>query len=991
MKKILAIILCMCMLLPATVSFAASDAPVVDNTTYKGEIIYHYKDAELKGNWQESTGLKNFDGGAQAWIATDGASIVYTMSDIEAGNYEVFYYCVCHDKNAEKIPYEISHNGEITTVYIFTNPTKGGPASDGWVSIGVLDFAGTSDEKITIYAPGGGHTRGTGIKLVPTDKEVTVFDEASEDLQQSSSENTDSSCVSIGDDGEVILHYKSAKLKGNWQESTGLKNFDGGAQAWTTTEGASVIYTVPNIEAGNYEVFYYYVCYEKNAEKATYEINHNGRIAAIDTLTNPTKGGLSSDDWVSLAVLDFAGTGTETVTLKTLGGGHSRGTAIKLVPTDKEVTISPEDEKVSDIPTTTTDGVPVIGEKKPNPDSKLSNITVKPMGKCTWDGYIDDEGKNRVWAFSTAVPGPMVDAAKSLWIANVDERATVTYNPKIDAVGDVNIFVYLLWWKENQNPNVKYEVYHNGKVDTVMLDPTTLTESSWVYLGTFDFAGKSDEEYVKLVCQNDENSKGNTRASTVMFEIVNSANGGIWQTIYVTPEETVESLLENSEMASLDKFADMVGHWANYDVEYMASEGLIAGVSEDSFSPEAQITRAEYLTILDRAMGYEEIKEDFFPDVTSDAWYYGYVGAAKKNGLIEGLPTDNGFKPEQPITREEMALFTYNAIKATGKNDEWLSSMPDDFAKFADTADISDWAVEAMQYLVKTGIIKGTTETTAAPGDNATRAQGAVILKRFMQAFIWAGPPADKEWVLTFNDEFNGTEMDWSVWRSDASSPGHIMSSRWPENAEVHDGALHLVVRKEERGGKEWTSGNIWVRPEVFAQTYGYWEARFKCTAAPGINNAFWTFVPHNYNIHKNPDITTHYELDINEGHYPNKINMNYHTWVTGERKQYSESYHSAYDLSADYHTYALEWTPTELRYYHDGKLLRVQENYNAHQLQYPYLSNAVLNWAGNASGEADGSAQIVDYVRIWQTKENIENPELNYKGEPMVGVGATE
>ena len=92
------------------------------------------------------------------------------------------------------------------------------------------------------------------------------------------------------------------------------------------------------------------------------------------------------------------------------------------------------------------------------------------------------------------------------------------------------------------------------------------------------FAGNIDEEYVKLVCQQDENAKGNTRASTIMFEIVNS-EGGIWQTKYVTPYESLEIKIERGEMAALNKFADMKDHWAYYDVEYMANEGMIAGKS----------------------------------------------------------------------------------------------------------------------------------------------------------------------------------------------------------------------------------------------------------------------------------------------------------------------------------------------------------------------------------------------------------------------------
>ncbi|MBQ2967812.1 MAG: S-layer homology domain-containing protein [Clostridia bacterium] len=778
--------------------------------------------------------------------------------------------------------------------------------------------------------------------------------------------------------GEVIIPFTDAETEGEYKPSTVVKGYDGGAHYWG---GKAVTYNLTGIKKGRYELFFWVCPHPVCVEKLEFEILHAGETAKAVVYQATDEGETVEPGWVSLGVYEFSGDGTEYAKMLE-ASGTTRQSAVKFAPTKKDVTVYTEpvveekEENVND------EGVPVIGDKKPDSTSKLKDIEVLPAGKCRWEGD---------WKFSSAVLGPMTEYPNSLWIAGVGEEATVTYNPQIEAVGDVNVFVYLLWWHENQNPNVKYEVHHNGKVDTVMLDPTTLTESSWVYLGTFDFAGDMDKEFVKLICQQDENVKGNTRASTVMFEIVNT-EGGIWQTKYVTPYESIETLIDKGKMAALNKFDDMKDHWAYYDVEYMANEGLVSGVSETEFDPEAQITRAEYVTILDRALGYELVTGASYADVPQDQWYATYVATAKENGLLNGLPTDDGFKPEQPITRQEMALFTYNAIQQIGRNDEWLADMPDDYAKFTDTAEVSDWAEEALKYLIKTGIIKGTTETTVSALENATRAQGAVILKRFMSYFVWAGPPTDQEWVMTFNDEFNGTEMDWSVWRSDSSSPGHIQSSRWPENVEVHDGAVHLVIRHEEKGGKEWTAGSVWVRPEVFAQKYGYWEARYKIAASSGINNSFWTYSSHTHNIHRETGTGRHFELDINEGHYPNTVNMTYHSdFETGKNKSYSSTYVSPYDLSVDYHTYALEWTPEELRFYHDGVLRSTQKNLNANQLQYPYLSSAVLNWAGKATDRTDGTAQIVDYVRIWQKKENMDDPTLNFKGEPMVGVGPAE
>ncbi|MBR3941771.1 MAG: S-layer homology domain-containing protein, partial [Clostridia bacterium] len=568
-------------------------------------------------------------------------------------------------------------------------------------------------------------------------------------------------------------------------------------------------------------------------------------------------------------------------------------------------------------------------------------------------GYVSVKGN---WIFSSRLKGPMADAPHSMWIAGAGNEATVTYYPGITEESNVRVKLYLLYWNKYQTTDVLYEVHHNGKVDSFHIDLSAVTEDGWRDIGTFDFSGNDKEEFVRLICTGVGDEMTNNRASTVAFEVLNDANE-VEKTYYVSPQMSAEILLDaaKSYFAPMDNFSDMTDHWANYDVEYMASRNYVQGVGDKTFAPEDKITRAEYITILDRALNFEITDGDSYADVAQDQWYAPYVATAKANGLLNGLPTDDGFKPEQPITRQEMALFTYNAIKKIGKNDEGLKDMPDDYAKFTDTDSVSEWAEEALKYLIKTGIIKGTSETTVSALDNATRAQGAVILKRFMRQFIWAGPSADEEWVLTFNDEFNGESLDWSVWTSQAGLRGSY--SRWPQNAVVKDGALHLMILKGTPEQKAaWTSANVYVRHEVFRQAYGYWEARFKLPKVPTVNNSFWVhsgFVPETAD-----DETLKFEFDINEGKFPNLVDVTYHHYKNGHERDFIE-YKAKYDLSADYHTYALKWTPEEVIFYFDGEeLLRAK---NLEQLPvFPFLSVAVPG--GLAESEdfpIEGQAQI--------------------------------
>jgi beta-glucanase (GH16 family) len=132
-------------------------------------------------------------------------------------------------------------------------------------------------------------------------------------------------------------------------------------------------------------------------------------------------------------------------------------------------------------------------------------------------------------------------------------------------------------------------------------------------------------------------------------------------------------------------------------------------------------------------------------------------------------------------------------------------------------------------------------------------------------------PGGAAAWKLVWNEEFEGTEADLDRrWVSQNSASTHILSGRWRENASVSDGTLKLLNKKESRGGNDWTSGNVWTRDKF---QYGYFEARYRYAAAPATNNSFW-LMP----VGKEPiPRGAYFEIDINEGHYPNEVNTNIH------------------------------------------------------------------------------------------------------------------
>ncbi|MDH7569632.1 MAG: glycoside hydrolase family 16 protein, partial [Armatimonadota bacterium] len=216
---------------------------------------------------------------------------------------------------------------------------------------------------------------------------------------------------------------------------------------------------------------------------------------------------------------------------------------------------------------------------------------------------------------------------------------------------------------------------------------------------------------------------------------------------------------------------------------------------------------------------------------------------------------------------------------------------------------------------------------------------------------------------LIFADDFQGESLNWKVWASQAGPSGHILSSRWPENVVVRDGVLRLVTRKERRAGQDWTTANIWVKDRRFG--YGYYEARYRYGAAPGLNNAFWLWkdLPG-----RAPGLV---EIDINEGHYPDRINTNLHLHNDGRGRHYAvgQVYRAAgADLSRDFHTYGLEWNEQELVYYFDGRPIRRLPNHIAFDGDMNLLlSTAVLAWAGRVTDALDGTSMDVDWVRVYR------------------------
>lgn len=186
-------------------------------------------------------------------------------------------------------------------------------------------------------------------------------------------------------------------------------------------------------------------------------------------------------------------------------------------------------------------------------------------------------------------------------------------------------------------------------------------------------------------------------------------------------------------LTSTKKFSDVSRHWAQADIELLASKLVVNGVTDNTFAPDSSITRAEFAALLVRSLGLSaNAAAASFADVNASDWYAGAIGAAVQAKLVEGF-SSNQFKPNDTITREQMAVMIARALTAAGHTSSSSGKTAELLAKFRDKASISTWAEGAVAQATEAKVITGMTGDTFVPAAKASRAQAVVMLKRLLQ------------------------------------------------------------------------------------------------------------------------------------------------------------------------------------------------------------------------------------------------------------------
>ena len=190
--------------------------------------------------------------------------------------------------------------------------------------------------------------------------------------------------------------------------------------------------------------------------------------------------------------------------------------------------------------------------------------------------------------------------------------------------------------------------------------------------------------------------------------------------------QLADNLTDTFQPAAGGTFTDVPAtHWAAGAVAFVSSQGLLQGISADTFAPGQPMTRAMLVTALWREAGSPVVNYAMdFDDVDEDQWYTEAVRWAASEGIVAG--TGKGFSPDAALTRESLAaiLFRY----AGGQADA------DQLGSYADGAGVSAWAREAMNWAVAQGLITGKSGGRLDPGGTASRAEVSAILMRYVQS-----------------------------------------------------------------------------------------------------------------------------------------------------------------------------------------------------------------------------------------------------------------
>lgn len=197
-------------------------------------------------------------------------------------------------------------------------------------------------------------------------------------------------------------------------------------------------------------------------------------------------------------------------------------------------------------------------------------------------------------------------------------------------------------------------------------------------------------------------------------------------TVTPTPTPVPVSTQSPTPKPAASPFQDIGSNyaWAAEAINTLYAEGIIKGTSGTSFSPERNITRADFVLLLVRVLGLQAEVHSNFADVHQGAYYYEALGIAKQKGIVNGID-GSSFNPKEQISRQDMMVMAVRALKSVQRWSETGGAA--DMSAYQDASSVAGYAKDSVAELVREGIVLGG-GGVIRPKDTATRAEAAVII-----------------------------------------------------------------------------------------------------------------------------------------------------------------------------------------------------------------------------------------------------------------------
>ncbi len=211
-------------------------------------------------------------------------------------------------------------------------------------------------------------------------------------------------------------------------------------------------------------------------------------------------------------------------------------------------------------------------------------------------------------------------------------------------------------------------------------------------------------------------------------------------------------------------FTDTENHWASDTINKFENYKIVTGYDDNTFKPDDCMTRAEFITVINKILGSEAESAKYIPDISRDDWYYHEIRKAVKLGIVQG--DEQGYiYPNAPITREEAVVILGRAFKIKNAYTIKTSS--------TDAYAISKWARGEFYAAVNYGYISGYEDQTLRPQGTITRAEVVTIISRIipniLKIDVYSGDIHGNTLIYDDNVVLNNATITGSLFVSDAA------------------------------------------------------------------------------------------------------------------------------------------------------------------------------------------------------------------------------